>query len=432
MKVTLICPEWKNRGLTTVPFFRFPPQALFQLAALTPLEWDVVLVDANDTPIDFDAPTDCVGITAMTALAPGAYKIAAEYRRRGVPTIMGGIHASFLPDEAAQHVDCVVTGEADLLWPHILHDVCRRQLRSRYDAEFPRTLDFPIQRQISTARKLRFGPLLSRKFGYLQAMRGCPVGCGFCSVTKFNGAAIRKTNIDTLLEYIEWEKSNGVQYFVFVDDNIIAHRGYAEMLFKALESVHIQWVSQTDIRIAGEEILPQALRSGLAACFLGLESITPDVLSKDVGRAKEKWAVHYASGIRRLRENGVIVEGSFIFGLEGEDRDVVTRTIDWAKEQGIDLAQFSVLTPLPGTELFQQLLNEGRILTTDWSRYNTFQCCFQPRDGRTPKQLERHVQEAYASFYEIGSIVRRLNPRQWPTVFAASLVTNLAFRRFRA
>ena len=432
MKITLIQPKCPASGVSGAFFFRnIPSQGLIQLEALTPATWDVQTINENLDSIDFDEPTDVVGITALTSLAPRAYEIACEYQSRGVPVIMGGIHASVYPEEAAQHVDCVVVGEADEIWPDILADVAAGTLQPLYRAQRPASLDFRYQRRPSRTKTVRISRLLPLKstYAYFQTGRGCPIGCEFCSVAEFNGRQMRKRNIPDLIADIKTElQEHDVDYLVFVDDNIVGDKVYARELFTALAQLKVRWMSQTDIRIADPDMIDLAVESGLAMVFLGLESIDSETLAHSASAAKQRWRNKYEPAIQALHDRGVSVVGSFVIGSDTDPEGIGRTTAQWAIKQRLDTAIFYVLTPLPGTRLFSRLQTEGRILTRDWREYDVTYCVFDPNGTKTPYDVEREASEAHRAFYSLSSIIRRiLRPPLW-TNLALSLFMNIDFR----
>ena len=433
MKVTLIYPRWKNRGvnLNNVPLLRVPPQGLIQLASLTPLDWEVKIVDENTDLINFDEPTDLVGLTGMTVVAQRAYEIAAKFRKRGIPTIMGGIHASMRPDEAGRHVDCVVTGEADLIWPDILNDFKQGRLKRIYRADLPSGLDFHVLRPVKRTYPISFSRFLPNvKIAYFQTSRGCPYNCKHCSATKFNGRRIRTMNMDRLLgEIVQEKNNNSFDYAFFLDDNIIAKPEYAKALFQELKQLKIRWFAQSVIRIADDDFIDLACESGLTGVFLGFETVNPQLL-RQTSRIKEHWRSRYERVVEKLHERGVIVYGSFMLGFDGETKETVNAVVDWAKENSIDVAQFMMLTPLPGTELFEEMSKAGRIRTHNWERYSLGECVFEPV-GLGKEELEEALRGAYNRFYSWTSILRRTNFRLPFRNFVYSLLTNSAFRQFR-
>lgn len=432
MKITLISPK-QEKGLTNISFFKLPPQGLIQLAALTTPDWEIEIIDENITPIpiDFDNPTDLVGLTAVTAQAQRAYQIAEQFKSRGVPTIMGGIHASELPYEASQYVDSVVIGEAETGWANILNDAKQARLRNIYNPTRPTSLEFCVQRKVQRTYLARFSSYLpfNFRFAYLQTQRGCPHDCDFCSVTSFNGRKVRAVDQDYLLAQIEQEMEQGFDLLVFVDDNILANMRYAKELFRVLIPLNIHWLSQTDIRIANDDIIDLACESGLAAVFLGLETISANTI-KQASTAKQHWLPQYERTIKRLKEQGVVVEASFIFGFDHESQDVIKRTVDWAIEHRVDAVQFSILTPYPGTKLFSRLERQDRLLTRDWSKYTHTNCVHQPI-GWDKEELEEGLKEAYQRFYSLSSIARRLPSFPKSQIGLGALLTNFDFRQIK-
>ncbi len=431
MKVTLIQPGSPACGVSGAFFFRnIPAHGLIQLESLTPPEWDVTTINENFDRIDFDEPTDVVGITAMTTLAPRAYEIAHEYRARGVPVIMGGIHASVLPDEAARHVDSVVIGEADEIWADILDDAAAGRLLSRYVAERPASLDFDFRRRPARTRVVRISRLIPFKmsFAYYQTGRGCPHGCRFCSVAQFNGRRLRKRSIGPLIDDIAEElRTHDVDYLVFMDDNIMADKGYARELFTALKPLGVRWMSQTDIRIADDDIIDLAADSGLAMVFIGLESTDPRTLENAASAIKRRWRDKYEDSIRKLHDRGIAIVGSMMIGADEDPPGVGRATAEWGRANRLDTAIFYIYTPLPGTLLFDEMESQGRILTRDWHEYGLARCVFDPLGEKTALDVEREAIEGHRAFYSLGSIMRRINRLSWKDL-ALSLFMNFDFR----
>ena len=394
--------------------FRLPPLGLLQLASLTPTNWEVALIDENEHRLDFDTPTDLVALTAMTTLAPRAYSIAREYKKRGVPVIMGGIHASILPDEALKHVDSVVIGEADEIWPTILSDFNSENLKKIYKVEQrPNLASLPQPSRIIP--RYAYYPLA--KVPLIQTSRGCPFGCDFCSVSNFNGKRIRHRPVEQVIENIKRFTHNQNplrRYFIFTDDNIVADVKYAAKLFKELIPLRVRWLSQADIRIAlDKDLLKLAVASGLSTAFIGFESINKETLAREISRVKAHWSGSYEEGIRRLIKAGVGIEGAFIFGLDNQDANIFKRTVDWAIKNHIAAAQFTTLTPFPGTKLFERLKREKRITARsvdgnyDWEKFNAFEVVFQPAKMNA-EALQSGVTWAYKAFYSHKATFQRL------------------------
>lgn len=435
MKVTLIHPRWGRRGLQYASFFRLPPLGLFQLASLTPKSWEVKIVDENIQPIDYNEPTDLVGISAMTPLASRAYEIARVYRSRGVPVIIGGIHASMCPEEALRYTDSVVIGEADMIWEQVLADFSSRQLERVYLVENrPDLAMLRITRRITP-----YKTFLGQRAPIIQTSRGCPFGCDFCAVSLFNGRKIRHRPISEVIQDIKRALPNG-GYLIFADDNIVADKDYAVELFKALAGLGVRWVSQTDVRIATDsQLLRYALKSGVIAVFIGFEALDKQSLQREVCKAKAVWSSEYEGAITILRESRVIVHGSFVFGMDSHGKGVFETTVDWARRQSIDIAQFTIATPFPGTRLFERLEYAERITAVDraeckynWERFDAFHVVFEPAQ-MSAGELRHGFRFAYREFYSPLSMAKRLIPNAFgrgplPTLAVATV--NYQFRRF--
>lgn len=415
MKVLLISPlsgpnpQRTGRGV-------LPPLSLLTVAGLTPPDVEVRLIDEAVEEVDYAGDWDLVGITATTAQANRAYQIADAFRSRGVPVVLGGIHPTALPEEAAEHADAVLIGEAEGLWPQVIED-CRRGKLAR----FYRHHRFPELKGISPRRDLlKKGAYLTT--ATVQVTRGCPYNCSFCSVTRFFGGTIRQRPIKEVIEEV---KSLKEKLVIFVDDNIMGHPGYARNLFAALKGLGKRWVSQASLpQLQDEELVKLAAESGCKGLFIGFESLSPAELSKL--RKLHNDTRNYINTIKRLHHYGIGVIGAFILGLDGDDKTVFERVKEFAFKAKIDLLQASILTPLPGTTLFAQLEKEGRIIDRDWSKYNGNNVVFKPL-RITPEQLQEGFQWLLTQAYSITGILRRFGifHNRWP-VFGA---LNLIFRQ---
>ncbi|MFC1751602.1 B12-binding domain-containing radical SAM protein, partial [Patescibacteria group bacterium] len=292
MKVTLICPKNENEGMQNLSAFNLPPTSLNLLASMTPLNWEVEIINENTNPINFEKHTDLVGITAMTKEVTRGYQIADKYREKGVGVVIGGVHASMLPEEAKEHADSVVVGEADLMWGKVLDDFRKGNLKSFYCCPPPSNLDITPLRTISRTYYVQPSRLLPirAKFSYIQTQRGCPNNCEWCSVAKFSGTKVRYKSIPFLLK--ETESLGNFDYLFVSDDNIIGNTKRAKELFQALIPLKIRWITQSDIRIADDQIIDLACESGLSGVMLGLESINPKNLNKSAP-VKKIWRSKY-------------------------------------------------------------------------------------------------------------------------------------------
>lgn len=419
MKIVFISSRLHGDGLARMYLFRqMPTLSIHRLAFLTPDEWEIEIIDNDFAKIDFDSAPDLVAISTTTPGAPEAYRISGEFRSRGSKTIIGGAHVSFQVEEALRHADCVVVGEADDIWTQILSDFKDGRLRKIYDSHGPA--------DIENDHSLSLVEIPYNIPGFhvpvTQTTRGCPLSCSFCSVSALNGNLIRHRPIKTVVDEIEKffaSHPSLINYLVFVDDNITIDRKYAIELFRAIKPLNLRWISQADVRIAVDKVLlREAVESGLIASQIGFEAIQKDALNTEVSLAKGNWRGRYEEAIKILHSEGVMVEGLFIFGMDSHEKDVFERTVEWALENIVDVAQFSVWTPFPGTKLFKNLKKEERITVVDrdgrykWERFDMTKVVFRPAK-MTPAELENGFWQAYRDFYSSTSIFKRMRSWGW-------------------
>lgn len=418
MKVLLINPSNVFNGyhvpkiLGRFPFMRkhlnfeatslFPPLNLALLAAYTPADVDVKIMDGCVEPIDYAVEADVVGITSLTGNANVAYQIADRFRARGSTVVMGGNHPTVLPEEALHHCDAVAIGEADETWPEIIDDFRRGRLQRLYrPRRLPPMEHHPLPRWDLIRREKYLVPYT------IQTSRGCPFDCNFCSVTAINGQKFRVRPIEDVVAEIE---ATGAKKIFFVDDIINGHPRHARALMEALIPLKIKWGSQATINIArDEEMLRLARESGCKFLFIGLESFLSPEFRKLGGcnAAPEKML----AAIRRIREHGIAIWGSFIVGLETDTAETIEKTVELAIEAQLEFAQFSIMTPLPGTRLREELLAQNRIFNHDWTDYTYGNLVFEPaRLAR--REVEQVYRRAWKMFYRPRSIYRRLGG--WP------------------
>ena len=405
-KILLISPAYRTKLLENVRVLALPPLNLMILASLTPQHFHVKIVDEAVSDIDFDQEADLVGITCMTPLAPRAYEIATRFRSRGIPVVLGGIHPSMMPDEAARYADIVVAGEAEETWPQLLRDFEAGSWQKRYVAISPPNIEnLPMPRR----------DLL--KEGYfvqtVQTSRGCPHNCTFCSVTRFNGGQYRLRNLDNVMEEIHRIREKRI---FIIDDNVIGSGSYyidrAFRLFERLEEAGKEWGGQTCLNIVEHDgLLRAAARSGARAFLIGFESLQGEVLSAMDKKVNMRPNTHnFREAIKKIHDHGIAIVGCFIFGTDHDQPDTFKRTLDFIMETGIDAVQLSIQTPLPGTALYQQLAAEKRLLLTDypqdWEAYNIFEPVFQPRT-MTPEELYQGVVDAYRTVSSFPTSLKR-------------------------
>ena len=395
-KLSLINPsdEAKLNAITVRPF-TFPPPSLAYLAGLTPSDWDIRIIDENIEPIAFE-DADLVGITAMTWNAPRAYEISEQYRRKGIKTVMGGIHASMMHDEAVQFVDSVVIGEAESVWRSLLHDFEKNELKRFYRGG--RTSLENLARPRNDLYSDRY-----RLKASVETARGCPMDCEFCSVTTFHGRTYRQRPVEEVLDEIE---ALNCREFFFSDDNILNYGKKAEQraiqLFRGMveRGLNKRWASQVGIDFASSpEVLRWAREAGCLAVHIGFESVVEQTLEEmHKVRNLKVGVTNYKEVIKRIHDYGIGVHGAFILGSDGDRKDVFQRTIEFILDSKIDSASFTILTPIPGTRLYNRLRSEGRLLRTnypdDWRHYDFEEPVFRPKH-MTPDELGEGVYQVY-------------------------------------
>lgn len=434
MKILLISPTWKKetkaKRKNRHRVFKVPPHNLLIISALTPKDIEVEIIDENIEEIDFDKKVDLVGMTTMTASSPRAYEIADAFRERGVPVVFGGIHATALPEETAQHADAVVIGEAEELWEKLIEDFKRggKQALAKFyrNSQRPDPVKIPIPRRELIKDK---GYLLSR---FLQLTRGCPFDCSFCSVSKFFGKKYRFRPVKKVIEEIKGMagKPLKTRFLGFLDDNIVGNIAYARELFKALMPYKLLWIGQSSVNIAQHEgVLQLAAASGCKGLFIGFESISEASLAEaDKSQNKIKF---YEKAIKKIHRFGISIEGAFIFGFDHDDKSIFKKTVGFIERVKLDAVQFSILTPLPGTRLYEKLEKEDRIINRNWSNYDLAHVVFQPK-LMTSQELKQGFDWAYQRIYSLSSIFKRLTSlsrgRRWKYLLPV-LILNLGYRR---
>ena len=385
------------------------------LAARVPSDWQVSHVDEEAEDIRWTDQPDVVGITFHTPSAYHAYGLAARFRSRGACVVMGGPHVTLLPEEAGRHADVIFVGEAEGLWEEFLNGFVTGTYRRLYRQAGPASLD-----GVPMARK----ELYHRNdftSGVLFATRGCPNRCDFCSIAVMYRHGLRKRPIAEVAA--EYGSFHGKR-IIFWDDNIAADREYAKELFRAITPYRKWWSSQATIQAArDDELLEAAARSGCKQLFLGLESVSQSSL-KEVRKGFNR-VEDYARIVQRVHAHGIAVQAGIVFGFDNDTRAIFKDTLDFLEDTGVQNATFNMLTPYPGTPLFERLDAQGRILTRDWRKYN----------GRTdvvfqPKQMSVHdllagFRYANRRFYSLPSVAKRL----WrsPVQIWWTLPLNLAY-----
>lgn len=409
----------------------FPKLSLPTIAAYTPETWDVDLVDEAVEDIDFDHPCDMVGLSIMTCYAPRAYEIAAEFRKRGKTVIMGGVHPTYCPDEALQHADAIVCGEAEDLWPQLVADYEAGMMQRMY-----KMTSFPSLERYKSPRVELLSPdaYMTRQCSF--TTRGCHFDCEFCSVSPFNGKTTRRRPVQEVVTELQtvqrWIRSELVERMrdeplwkafltalrirvgiedgsivAFVDDLHNSNRAYCRELWTALKPLKIKWGCQSTLFLGDdEEMVKLAAESGCVSVFVGMESLDEDCLDET---NKSFNRVHkFSQEIKMFHDHGIMVNPGIVFGFDNDDESVFERAVDFLTKNQVELAYFNILTPLPGTALFDRYNNAGRIFDRDWSKYDGKHVVFQP-SRMTPEQLQDGFYWANHQFYSLPSIWRRLS-----------------------
>lgn len=400
MKILFLSPGWPKGRLWGELGFKFPTLSLAALAAVTPPEWQVAFHDDAIRQTSFDTDAELIALTAMTAQATRAYQLADAFRSRGKTVVMGGFHASNLPDEALQHVDSVVVGEGELVWPQLLADFQAGRLQRTYRADG--LIDTSL---IPVARRELFKGSGHFFTNTIQTTRGCPFDCEFCSVTAFYGRKYRKRPVEQVLA--ELEQLRKVNPFVFfVDDNIVADRNYSLPLFEGMKGMGLKWLSHAPIDFAEDrELLQAAGASGCVGMFIGFESLNQASLVA-MGKVTNK-ADSYKAYAQQFRDHGIGILGSFVMGCDGDSPAVFEQTLRFCEDARLEAAIFPILTPYPGTTVRKRLEAEGRIFNNNWQDYDMEHVTFQPK-GMTVQELQDGYDQLCRSFYSLGSIWRRI------------------------
>ncbi len=365
--------------------------------------------------MDLNEECDVVGISCMTSNAYRGYRIADAFREKGKTVVMGGVHPSLLPDEALAHAHAVVIGEAEGVWEKILEDIESNNLQRIYHETNP-DLDRYIPKDFSMLPKKRFYNLIP-----IQTTRGCPYNCDFCCVSDIFGKKIKHIPVKNVVKDIE---ASGSRNYIFLDDNIIGDPKYARELFKALIPLKIRWVGQSSISFARDiEIMELANKSGCKGLFIGLESVVDTNIQK---YKKLKSLEDTKQSIKKILKMGIIIQASVIFGLDEDTHETFGQTVRFLIKNRISIAAINVLTPYPGTQVYKEFKERGRLLHEKWEYYDHHTVVFQPKN-MTPLELQIGKIQARTDFNSIPSIVKRfIGNLRMPGIYWAA---NLGYRK---
>jgi radical SAM superfamily enzyme YgiQ (UPF0313 family) len=402
-----------------------PGLTLPMLAAVTPPHCTVRLLSETVEAIPFDEHWDLVGITGMGSGIVRAWQIADEFRRRGTTVVIGGIAASLADAEwTLAHADALVIGEAEEIWPEVVRDFEAGRLRRIYRMERPPPIEsLPEPRyDLMNARKL--GP-----WRPVQATRGCPFSCSYCSITAFFGGRYRKRPIEQIVRDVRLAKRFGSRYVAFIDDNIGVDWDYCGALFEALIPENITWMSQCSLHIAERpEMLKLARRSGCRLLSFGIESTNADSLA-GIDKAWNR-PERYRVAVKAIRDHGIDVSTEMIIGLDGDDSSVFQRTYDFLTGSRISVPRVHIMTPIPGTPLFDKLVADGRMTSYEFGRYSGGQVVYRPK-LISQEELQAGYWNLYRRLFSWRNIFRRVRHNQArlePFMRAVVLAANLRYR----
>jgi radical SAM superfamily enzyme YgiQ (UPF0313 family) len=418
VRVTLVYPSIGGR----VRAAQMQPLTIAALAGLTPKDVELRFYDDRIEAVDFDAPTDLVGISVQTFTAKRAYEIADEFRRRKVPVALGGFHVIAVPEEAAKHADAIVIGQAEDLWPQLLDDARSGKLQRVYrQQQRPSLQGLRYSRDIFQGKKYLGVNMV--EFG-----RGCPYSCGFCSVSQFFG---RRKDCRPVNEVIDEIRALPRRLVEFVDDNLIGDLPRAKELLRALIPLKIRWVAQAGIEFAfDEELLELAAASGCAGLLIGLESLNEESL-RQMGKSARCHADGFSDAIASIHAHGIRICASFLFGYDHDASGTFPSTLQFAKKQKFVLALFNHLTPFPGTSLYSEMQAQQRLRFDCWWLTPGFRwgdVVFEPKHF-SANDLANGCRQSRRSFYHPANILRRIWLPANRRHLAESLVLNFLVRK---
>ncbi len=384
-----------------------PFLSLATVAGLTPEEHEVRIINDYNEKINFDENVDLVGLTALTSQAPRAYQIADAFRKKGVPVVMGGIHATMCTDEALKHVNTVVKGEAELLWQSLLSDLKEKKLKKIYEtSEKPDLKNTPIPR----FDLLKMNHFIKAPFSFkplyllpVQTSRGCPFNCHFCSVVPYLGTKIRKKPIEHVLKEISAYKSS---YVFFTDDNIIGDPEYARELFKALIPLKIRWYSQISTNfIKHPDLIKLAAQSGCAGGFFGIETYNKNSLQ--FYNKKHNKPDEYKYLFKTLKDHGILADVSIMYGFDDDTYEDLLHMVEEVLSLDIHLLYLFIMTPLPGTVFYTNMLQNDRIEIYNWSKFDGTNPTMKFKNITSSKIMDAYW-KSYKTFYSKRKIMKRL------------------------
>jgi len=370
------------------------------LAAVTPKNHSIKMVDEAVEEVGYDLDVDLVAMTTFTRSAPRAYKIADEFRKRGKKVVLGGWHVTALPDEAKQHADSVVIGEGEDLFPQLLKDLEKNQLKPFYIQEKPVDLD-QVPLITEEQRRLYKSSSFSQS---IQISKGCPVGCNFCAISNMKFGNIHRTrSVENVIKEMETVHEKIIS---FADPSLTINPSYTKQLFRKMKGLNKIFACEGNANVLArdDELLKLAAEAGCLSWYVGFESICQETVDS-IGKSTNK-VENYKNVIKKVHDHGMRIEAAFMFGFDTDKPDIFDKTKDTIQDWELDLIDFSTLTPYPGTPLFNRLEKEKRILTRDWEKYDSFQVVFQPKNISV-EELANGVQSMWQEFYSSQKTLNR-------------------------
>ncbi len=404
MKLTFILPAvGKEPDKEYLRAWQMEPLQIAQMAAITPTDVDINFWDDRMEDIPFDVETDLVAITVETYTAKRAYQIASEYRKRNIPVVMGGFHATLCPDEVAEYAECVVVGEAENIWQDVINDFKKGSLKNFYRGTTS-NMNSPLVPDRSIYKGKDYVNIT-----LLEAGRGCRFKCDFCSIHEFFQGNHNYRPINVIVEEIKTLKDT-TKLFFFVDDNIISDQNQAKELFKALIPLKIKWVGQADILVSkNEELLDLMVQSGCQGVLIGFESLSPNNLKKmkkGMMPTKEKMS----EAINIIHSKGLRIYATFLFGYDEDTEDDFDAVLDFCIKNKLFMVGFNHLTPFPGTQLYQRLKEENRLTYDRWWLSDKYTYGVVPFKSKIDSEkIENECRRIRRKFYGFNSMLYRLS-----------------------
>ncbi len=402
--LALLCDFYAQKGRGSFLYKNrrsaYAPTTLITLASLVPPELKAEVEIYDEFIEDFDPhliDADLVALSFTTPNANYAYEVSKTLRQRGITVVFGGYHTSLMPDEAQQHADACILGYAETTWPQLLRDFQNKQLKTTYKSD--------CTEHFKHLNVTRYDLLKKHKYYFpfsIEFTRSCINSCSFCVIHNLHNGQMYFRDISKAVEDIKRQKVKSV---TILDSSPAEHPEYFREMCKALKDLKVEWYSNISFRsLQDESLIDLMAESGCRGVLLGFESLNQESLNeqhKSFNRVEK-----YKAIVEKFHKRKIFILGTFVFGFDADDPSVFDKTIKFVRESKIDVPNFSTLIPFPGTELFQTLESQGRIITKDWSKYDGKHAVFQPMN-MSPNELLAGVKKAYKETFSLGSIINR-------------------------